>query len=90
MQLIKASDADPTVNADIVGDLRLVDCETQGAIDVTIAPQVLREYTRVYQAFNKDLSELADGLGSGLVQIDIEEPILDQLSTIFQTRNLLI
>jgi len=90
VQLIKASDADPTVNADIVGDLRLVDCETQGAIDVTIAPQVLREYTRVYQAFNKDLSELADGLGSGLVQIDTEEPILDQLSTIFQTRNLLI
>ena len=90
VQLVKPNDADPTANADIVGDLRLVDCETQGAIDVTIEPQILRSYERVYREFNRKLSELADNLGSGLVQVRTEEDILEQLSLIFQTRNLLI
>ena len=90
IQLTKEEDADPELNPEIVGDLRLVDCELEEAIDVTIEPQVIREYKRIYSTFNEDLIELADSLGSGLVQIDTEKDILDQLSLMFQTRNLLV
>ncbi len=90
IQLTKEEDADPELNPEIVGDLRLVDCELEDAIDVTIEPQVIREYKRIYSTFNEDLIELADSLGSGLVQIDTEKDILDQLSLMFQTRNLLV
>lgn len=90
IQLTKEEDADPELNPGIVGDLRLVDCELDDAIDVTIEPQVIREYKRVYETFNEALIELADSLGSGLVQIDTEKDILDQLSLMFQTRNLLV
>ena len=90
IQLTKEEDADPELNPEIAGDLRLVDCELEEAVDVTIEPQVIREYKRIYTAFNDDLIELADSLGSGLVQIDTEKDILDQLSLMFQTRNLLV
>ncbi|MCY3541585.1 MAG: DUF58 domain-containing protein [Gammaproteobacteria bacterium] len=90
IQLTKEEDADPELNPEIVGDLRLVDCELDDAIDVTIEPQVIREYKRIYGTFNEALIELADSLGSGLVQIDCEKDILDQLSLMFQTRNLLV
>ena len=90
IQLTKEEDADPELNPEIAGDLRLVDCELEEAIDVTIEPQVIREYKRVYTTFNEALIELADSLGSGLVQIDTEKDILDQLSLMFQTRNLLV
>ena len=90
IQLTKEEDADPELNPEIAGDLRLVDCELEEAIDVTIEPQVIREYKRIYGTFNEALIELADSLGSGLVQIDTEKDILDQLSLMFQTRNLLV
>ncbi|MYD45804.1 MAG: DUF58 domain-containing protein [Gammaproteobacteria bacterium] len=90
IQLTKEEDADPELNPEIAGDLRLVDCELDEAIDVTIEPQVIREYKRIYSTFNDALIELADSLGSGLVQIDCEKDILDQLSLMFQTRNLLV
>ena len=90
IQLTKEEDADPELNPEIAGDLRLVDCELDEALDVTIEPQVIREYKRIYSTFNDALIELADSLGSGLVQIDCEKDILDQLSLMFQTRNLLV
>ncbi len=90
LQLTKKEDAEPTTNPDIVGDLRLVDCETDGAIDVTVEPHVIREYKRIYQDFSQSLTDLALSMGSGLVQIDADEDILDQLTTVFQTRNLIV
>lgn len=90
VQLFKPEDADPALNDAINGDLRLLDCESDDAIDVTIEPQVLREYKRVYQDFESSLAELATSLGSGLVQIDVDRDILAQLSSVFQIRNILI
>ena len=86
VQIVKDLDADPTANADLVGDIRLVDCETSAAVDVTMEQGVLARYRRIYEEFNEQLSGFASGNGIGLTRINADQDILDQLATLFETR----
>ncbi len=86
VQLVKDLDSDPNANAELVGDIRLVDCETSSAVDVTIDPAVLSRYRRIYEEFNLQLTEFASGQGIGLIRVNADNDVLDQLGTLFETR----
>ena len=90
VQLVKEMDSDPTTNAQLVGDIRLVDCETASAVDVTIDPAVLARYRRIYDSFNQQLTEFAAGQRIGLIRVNADEDVLAQLATLFETRALIV
>lgn len=90
VQLVKDLDGDPNANAELVGDIRLVDCETSSAVDVTIDPAVLARYRRIYEEFNQQLTEFASGQGIGLVRVNADSDVLDQLGALFESRALVV
>ena len=90
VQLVKDMDGDPTSNAEFVGDIRLVDCETSSAVDVTVDPAVLARYRRIYEEFNQQLTEFASGQGIGLIRVNADGDVLEQLGTLFETRALIV
>jgi len=86
VQLVRQSDRDPTLQ----GDLRLRDCESGHEHDVTVTADVLAAYRRAYDAHQDSLRELALRLQAGLVQIDVDLPVLPQLSQLFEKGALLV
>lgn len=88
VQLVKRADADPTLNADLHGDVRLLDCETNEAVDLTITPATLARYRQSYQAFNDRLNRYATDHGVAIVRIDADEDVLEQLGDVFETGTL--
>ena len=83
VQLAKAADADPSGRDDLTGDVRLRDCETDEAVDVTISPAVLTRYRQAYRAFTERLAELAAGKGAGLLRVDADADVLTQITPLF-------
>jgi uncharacterized protein (DUF58 family) len=79
VQIVRAADASPELS----GQLRLLDCENAGEVDVTIAPQVLERYREAYRSFQDALLRFAVGRRAGYVAVDADEPIVEQLGKIF-------
>lgn len=80
VQLTRGSDGDPGVS----GDLRLVDCETGGFEDLTISASVLERYRDAYASFRQGIAAFAERRHAGLVRLDADQPVLPQLSTLFE------
>ncbi|MDM3872151.1 DUF58 domain-containing protein [Porticoccus sp. W117] len=80
VQLVRKDDAEP----DLEGNMRLRDCETSGFADISVTPDLLKRYQTAYQAFNTELAQLAKKKQATLVQIDVEEDIVQQLSSLFR------
>lgn len=80
VQLTRKSDREP----ELTGDLRLVDCETGSVENVSVTPSVLQRYRQAFEAFEQQLAALAERRGAGLVRVDVDEPIVDQLATVFE------
>ena len=68
-----------------MGDIRLVDCETSDAVDVTVEPAVLNRYRRIYDEFNQRLTNFASDQGIGLVRLNADQDVLDQLAGLFES-----
>ena len=81
VQLVRPSDRDP----DVSGDLRLIDCETGVAEDVSVTKACLDRYREAYDRFATGLAEFAKGRNAGLVQVDVEEDIVPQLAMLFES-----
>ncbi len=79
VQLVRRSDADPTIQ----GDVRLTDCESGEAADLTITPHILARYRAAYAKFNEDLAAVARHRRAHLLKIDVEGDLIAQLSQIF-------
>ena len=90
VQIVKDFDSDPTANPDLVGDIRLVDCESASAVDVTIEPAVLARYRRIYDEFNDQLTDFASAQGMGLIRMNADQDVLEQLGTLFESRALVV
>lgn len=86
VQLVRESDRSP----DLEGDLRLVDCESGDAQDVTVTPVVLARYRDAYDAFQSELVAFAQSRGAGLLRIDAERPVVPQLAQIFERGSLAV
>ncbi len=80
VQLVRKTDREP----DVRGDLRLVDCETDTVENVSVTPAVLESYRAAYDRFDTQLTELAESRGAGLVRVDVDRPIVEQLATLFE------
>lgn len=83
VQLTKAADAEPTRTAALRGDVRLLDCETGEALDIAITPAVLARYREAYQGFTEQLTTLATERGAGLLHVDADGDVLEQLAPLF-------
>lgn len=80
VQLTRKSDRDP----DLAGDLRLVDCESGTAADVSISAATLDRYRAAYDRFQDGLIRFARRRGAGLLQLDVEAEVVPQLAAIFE------
>lgn len=90
VQIVKDTDSNPTVDEELIGDLRLTDCENGNAIDVTIEPTVIARYRRIYEAFVEQLTGFAAQQAAGLIQVNAEQDVLDQLASIFESGRVLV
>ena len=86
VQLCRKTDRDP----DLSGDLLLRDCETGQEHDVSVTSDVLAAYRRAYEEFEEGLRELAMSRQAGLVRVDADEPVIPQLSKLFESGALVI
>ena len=86
VQLVRPSDEQPNLD----GDLRLVDCETGEAAEITITPHVLERYRDAYAQFNRDLAALVKYHHGGLLRLDVEEDLVTQLNTLFAAGSLVV
>ncbi len=81
VQLVRHSDRDP----DVQGDLRLLDCETGHAENVSVTPGVLQRYRAAYDRFQGQIADFARRRNAGLLRIDVEQPIVPQLASLFES-----
>jgi len=79
VQLVRATDSNP----DLRGDVRLLDCETGGAADVTITPALLDQYRAAYGRFEDELLAIARRSNAGLLRLDADAPVAPQLAKLF-------
>jgi len=90
VQLVKDTDADPGKQPDMHGDLRLRDCESAGAVDVTITPAMLARYRAVYRQFGDHITDFAKTSGAGFVRLDTDKDVLEQLDGLFASGVLVV
>jgi uncharacterized protein (DUF58 family) len=81
VQLVRPSDAEPVLD----GDLRLRDCETGDLAEITITPHLLGRYQEAYGAFTRSLAELVKYFHGGLLRLDVEADLVEQLNTLFES-----
>lgn len=88
VQMTRASDADPTLLADLDGDLVIEDGEHDGA-GVTVTPELIERYRAAYRAFTDALDGFARGRGATLIRMDADQDLIDQLTPILTTGSVL-
>ncbi|MFT5733600.1 MAG: hypothetical protein ACJA2W_001898 [Planctomycetota bacterium] len=81
VQLVRPTDREPKA---LVGDLRLVDCETSDAQDVSISPAVMQRYQAAYDRFSEGLAALARSRQAGLLALDVEGDVVPQIASLFE------
>jgi uncharacterized protein (DUF58 family) len=86
VQLVRPSDETPTLD----GDLRLRDCETGELAEITVTPHVLGRYREAYGAFTRALGELVTYYRGGLLRLNVEADLVEQLSTLFESGSLAV
>jgi uncharacterized protein (DUF58 family) len=79
VQVVRGSDAAP----ELEGELRLVDCETEEHVDVTITPASVERYRRAYEVFNEELLGFVARRRALHVRLDADRPVLDQIGALF-------
>ena len=90
VQVVKDIDANPTADDELAGDLRLTDCESGTAIDVTIEPAVIARYRRIYHDFMGRLTDFAAQQPAGLIRVNADQDVLDQLASVFESGRVLV
>ncbi|MDQ1155843.1 uncharacterized protein (DUF58 family) [Sphingomonas sp. SORGH_AS 950] len=78
VQMVRASDADPTLLADLDGDVVIEDGEREGA-GMTVTPELIARYRAAYRDFTDRLDAFARRRGATLVRMDADGDVLDQL-----------
>jgi uncharacterized protein (DUF58 family) len=80
VQLHRRSDAEP----DVHGDMRVIDCETREAEDISVTPALIKRYRRFYEQFQTTLAEFARRRNAGFLRMDVDEEIVPQLAQVFE------
>jgi uncharacterized protein (DUF58 family) len=80
IQVVRAEDRSPV----LAGDVRVRDCETGAAEDLTITPALLDRYRDAYEGFENELGNFASERGSGLLRLDADTDVVGQLARLFE------
>lgn len=59
---------------DVVGDLRLIDCEDEAATEITVGEPLLKAYHRTLQAYLAEVREFCRRRGLNYLQVDDSQP----------------
>lgn len=86
IQITRPTDAEPMLN----GDVRLIDCESGDAADLTITPRVLARYRQAYARFNDSLASLARARRAPLLRVSTGGDVVAQLAPLFQAGGLTV
>lgn len=81
-QIVKPYDADPALYPDLAGDLLIDDGEGDHAVALAMTPPVIERYVALYRAFQEALAGVASLRGAGLVRIDADRDVIDQLMSL--------
>ena len=73
LQLLAPDEINPPLN----GDLRLVDCESGEAREVTVTPLVLKAYQRKLQEYNEAIRNFCYQRNFGYLQLSSSDPLED-------------
>ncbi|WP_343527045.1 DUF58 domain-containing protein [Sphingomonas sp.] len=88
VQMIRASDAEPTLLPDLDGDVVIEDGEHDGS-GVTVTPELIERYRMVYRAFTDSLDAFARRRGATLIRMDADRDVLDQLMPVLTAGSVL-
>ena len=80
VQLYRRSDGEP----DLQGDVRLIDCESREAEDVSVTPALIKRYREIYEEFQVSIAGFAKSRNAGLLRINVDEDIVPQLADVFE------
>jgi uncharacterized protein (DUF58 family) len=80
VQVARASDASPGVE----GEVRLVDCESGGSLELTVDPGALLRYQEAYRSFQEALLRFAARRRAFHVRLDADRPVIEQLHGLFR------
>jgi uncharacterized protein (DUF58 family) len=80
VRLVRPGDRSP----DLHGDLRLHDCESGEEQDITVTGEVLERYRQAYDHFTSQLADFAQQRRIGLLQLDVEQPVVEQIAGLFE------
>lgn len=81
VQLVRPSDREPG----LAGDLQLRDCESGAIEDVSATAAVLKRYRQAYDRFQQQILDFARTRNVGLLKLDVEQDVLSQMATLFET-----
>ncbi len=84
VQLIGNHDLDPAGRREMRGDVRLRDCESGDAVDVSLNPAILASYRAIVSDFNERLTRFAAERGAGFLRLNTDEEVLPQLASAFE------
>lgn len=73
LQLLAPEELNPTIN----GDLRLVDCESGEAREMTLTPMVIKSYIRKLQQYSEYIRKFCQQRDMGYCQLSSAEPLED-------------
>ena len=82
VQILGASETDP----DLTGDLRLVDCETQGTLDVSSANDLVSLYREYLDSYQRELTVLCQQRFGRFLSISTEDSVRWVLFDLFRRR----
>lgn len=88
VQMVRASDADPTLLPDLDGDVVIEDGERDGA-GMTVTPELIARYRAAYRDFTDSLDTFARRRGATLVRMDADGDVLDQLAPVLTAGSVL-
>ena len=86
VQLVRKSDAAPPMS----GDLLLRDCETGVEENISMTRAVLDSYLRGWTRFQEELGAMATAMQAGLLRLDVEEEVTEQLAQLFEKGALVV
>lgn len=81
IQLVRESDADPTLLAEFSGDLAIEDGESDELTQISVTPDLLDRYRAAYRDFAARIDGYVKGRGATLIRIDADKDVIDQLAT---------
>jgi uncharacterized protein (DUF58 family) len=84
VQIVKPHDAEPERHPDLNGDVLMDDGEVESPVSLTITPDLIARYKSAYRTFDQTLIDFARTRGAGLVRIDADSSVLEQLSVLFE------